>query len=79
MWRVGGGEGGGTVAIVSCTAAAAAQLSGGRRGHFFLFAVRCNADGSQGYVCVAASKMRGHPFWETIKLQETFNGFICSH
>lgn len=31
--------------------AAAPQLVVGRRGHFSLSASRCNADGSQGYVC----------------------------
>lgn len=62
-------ERGRTVAIVSCTAAAAAaaHLSGGRRGHFPLFAIRCNADGSQGYVCVATGRINN----ERIKLQET--------
>lgn len=47
-----GGGGERTVAEVSCTAAA--QLSSGRRGHFPLLAIRCNADDSQGYACVAA-------------------------
>lgn len=60
-------ERGRTVAIVSCTAAAAAQLSGGRRGHFPLFAIRCNADSSQGYVCVATGRIKDG----TIKLWET--------
>lgn len=46
----GGWRRGEAVAEVSC--AAAAQLSGGRRGHFSLPAIRCNADGSQGYACV---------------------------
>lgn len=48
-------ERGRTVAEVSCTAAAAAaaaQLSGGRRGHFPLCAIPCNADSSQGYVAL---------------------------
>lgn len=46
-----------SVVEVSCAAAdaaadaAAAQLVVGRRGHFSLSASRCNADGSQGYVC----------------------------
>lgn len=54
-------ERGRTVAEVSCTAAAApaaAQLSGGRRGHFPLCAIPCNADSSQGYVCIVA--LTGH-------------------
>lgn len=55
-------ERGRTVAEVSCTAAVAAataaQLSGGRRGHFPLRAIPCNADGSQGYVCIVA--LTGH-------------------
>lgn len=49
---------------MSCTAAeaaaaaATAQLSSGRRGHFSLLAIRCNADSSQGYACVTASTGR---------------------
>ncbi len=53
-WREGGG-GERTVTEVSCTAAASvAQRSGGRRGRFSLLAIRCNADSSQGYACVAS-------------------------
>lgn len=43
----------GSVAAEGSCAAAAAQLSGGRKGHSLSPASRCNADGSQGYVCTA--------------------------
>lgn len=41
------------VLLRSSCPAAAAQLSGDKQGLFSLTAIRCNADGSQGYARVA--------------------------
>lgn len=52
MWREGGGQGEDfSRGVLYCSTALWWQAGG----HFSLLAIRCNAEGSQGYACVATS------------------------
>lgn len=79
MWREGGGQGEDrSRGVLYCSTALWWQAGG----HFSLLAIRCNADGSQGYACVAAStglQSEGQLSFRKLVALLLCNGFIYSH
>lgn len=79
MWREGGGQGEDrSRGVLYCSTALWWQAGG----LFSLLAIRCNADGSQGYACVAAStglQSEGRLSFRKLVALLLCNGFIYSH